>query len=139
MLRPLPIASVNHLARETSRVDAMLAFYRDVLGFRQIWRPAFGFRGAWLANYGIQIHLIEGEADDASPEIDTRTDHVAFHTDDIDEVIRRLEENGIPHRVNDVPQTKVKQVFFHDPDGNHIEVGTYPPAREIVDSTPPPQ
>ncbi len=43
---PLPIDSLNHIARVTGDLDASTAFYRDVLGFRSIQRPDFGFPGA---------------------------------------------------------------------------------------------
>lgn len=133
MPAPLPIQSVNHIARVTHDLDASLAFYRDVLGFRQIWRPNFSFPGAWLFNYGVQIHLIAtatGEAE--AGDISIRADHVAFHVADTDEVERLLAEHGIEYRKNVVPDTGVTQLFFLDPDGNHIEIGTYPPAKELA-------
>lgn len=131
MPHPLPLAAVNHIARETTDVPKALAFYRDVLGFRQVWRPDFEFGGAWLHNYGVMIHLIEGVPPERPGAISTRADHVAFHTDDIAAVEAALKEHGIEYVKNYVPKTNVTQVFFHDPDGNHIEVGTYPPVREL--------
>ena len=130
---PLPIESVNHIARITRDLDASLAFYRDILGFRQIWRPNFQFPGAWLFNYGVQIHLIATATEDANTrEISIRSDHVAFHVADTEVVERLLDEHGIAYRKNVVPDTGVTQLFFLDPDGNHIEIGTYPPARELA-------
>lgn len=132
MPRPLPIRSVHHIARCTQRLDAMRAFYRDVLGFREIPRPTFSFPGAWLYNYGVQIHLIvNGEAGQQPGEISTRAAHVALYVDDVAEVARLLEEHGLPYKSNTVPQTGVTQLFFQDPDGNHIEIGCYPPVREF--------
>ena len=40
---PLPIDSLNHIARVTGDLDASTAFSRDVLGFHSIQRPDFGF------------------------------------------------------------------------------------------------
>ncbi|MFO0947964.1 MAG: VOC family protein [Planctomycetota bacterium] len=131
MAGPIPIESVNHIARETDDVPRALAFYRDILGFRQVWRPNFDFDGAWLFNYGVMIHLIKGVPPDRPGEISTRADHVAFHTPNIDAVETALKEHGIEYKSNYVPMTGVRQVFFHDPDGNHIEVGTYPAVREL--------
>lgn len=128
---PIPVSAVNHIARETSHLEAARAFYRDVLGFREIWRPNFTFPGAWLYNYGVMIHLIEGRPPERDEEISTRADHVAFHTDDLPAVERFLDERNIPFKKNTVPTTGVTQVFFHDPDGNHIEVGSYPAVREL--------
>ena len=130
--QPLPIESVNHIARVTGDLAASLAFYRDVLGFRPIRRPDFGFPGAWLYNYGVQIHLIAtGAAGAGNADISIRADHVAFHVSDIERVRELLEEHGIPYKLNYVADTGVMQLFFHDPDGNHIEIGTYLPVRPL--------
>lgn len=127
---PLPLTAIHHIARETPNVEAMLAFYRDVLGFRQVWRPDFDFEGAWLFNHGVMIHLIHGPSANRPGEISTRADHVAFHTPDVAAVEAFLTEHAIPFKKAHVPKTGVTQFFFHDPDGNHIEVATYPPVRE---------
>lgn len=129
---PIPLESVNHIARETDDVERSRRFYRDVLGFREVWRPDFDFEGAWLFNYGVMIHIIKGAPRVLPSEISTRADHVALHTSDIEAVERILQELDIPYKKNYVPKTNVTQVFFHDPDGNHIEVGTYPPVRELI-------
>lgn len=128
---PLPIRSVNHIARLTRHLDESRAFYRDVLGFREIPRPNFNFPGAWLYNYGLQIHLIvSDDAPSNDGEISTRDAHVALHVDDTAEAERLLKEHGIPYRSNYVADRDVTQLFFRDPDGYHIEVATYPPVRE---------
>jgi catechol 2,3-dioxygenase-like lactoylglutathione lyase family enzyme len=74
----------------------------------------------------VQLHLIEGRSKEGVVEISSRVDHVAFHTDDPDAVQARLEELGIQYLRNVQGPTGVIQIFFHDPDGNHIEVATYP-------------
>lgn len=131
MPAPLPLKSINHIGRVTRDLDASLRFYCDVLGFEQVWRPDFSFPGAWLFNYGLQIHLIApgGDHEEANREIRSRVDHVAFYVDSTDEVERLLKEHDVPYRSSFVKDTGVTQLFFLDPDGNHIEVGTYPPTR----------
>ena len=129
MNKPLAIESLHHISRRTHHLEESRAFYRDVLGFRPIPRPPFPFEGAWLYNYGIQIHLIAA-GDDSAPddaEVRTRTDHVAFHVPDTAVVQQLLEKRGITYRIQHVPQTDVTQLFFQDPAGTHIEIGTYPP------------
>jgi catechol 2,3-dioxygenase-like lactoylglutathione lyase family enzyme len=131
MPQPLPIKSVNHLGRITTRVDESRAFYRDVLGFREVARPNFDFPGAWLFNYGIMIHLIYNEAATGPVgEIQTRHDHLALHCDDLNVVERLLKEHGVPYRKNVIADRGITQIFCRDPDGHHVEIGTYP-------STPP--
>jgi catechol 2,3-dioxygenase-like lactoylglutathione lyase family enzyme len=128
MPAPLPIRSLNHIAVVTSRLEESLKFYREVLGFRDLPRPNFKFAGAWLFNYGLMIHIIAQDSDGGrTDEIQTRDAHIALHTDDLDAVERLLKEHGVPFRKNEVPERNVKQVFFQDPDGFHIEIGTYPP------------
>ncbi|MBC8350437.1 MAG: VOC family protein [Planctomycetes bacterium] len=130
---PFPIEAVNHIARVTHDLEASLVFYQNVLGFRPIRRPNFQFPGAWLFNYGVQIHLIAtSERNAPTSDISMRDDHVAFHVTDTDVVEKLLAEHGIDYRKNYVADTQVTQLFFLDPDGNHIEIGTYPPAQELA-------
>lgn len=127
MPEPLPIRAINHLARTTRHLEESRKFYRDVLGFRELSRPGFNFPGAWLYRHGLQIHLI---VDDSAPmekgEISTRADHLALHVDDVNEVEQLLKAHGIPYRRNYVAERDISQIFFHDPDGHHIEIGRYP-------------
>ena len=112
----------------TTDLEASRAFYRDVLGFRTIQRPYFLFAGAWLFNYGVQVHLIVEDGAPPPPKsVSTRVDHIAFHVDDTDVVEQLLREHGIEYRASKVADTGVTQLFFCDPDGNHIEIGCYPP------------
>jgi catechol 2,3-dioxygenase-like lactoylglutathione lyase family enzyme len=134
MPAPLPIESINHVSYTVADLEASRVFFRDVLGFREIQRPNFDFAGHWLFNYGVMIHLIqdsEPRPAEGPGEIRTRANHLALHTSDLDRVERLLEEHGVAFRRNQVPGRPIKQVFFRDPDGNHIEIGTYGP-------TPPP-
>jgi catechol 2,3-dioxygenase-like lactoylglutathione lyase family enzyme len=130
---PLPLVSLNHVAICSRRVAESRAFYRDVLGFREVQRPNFDFEGAWLFNHGLMIHIIHSEqAGEPGGPIQTRAPHVALHADDLAAVERLLQEHGVPLRKNVVPDRGIQQVFFQDPDGNHIEVGTYPPRPPFV-------
>lgn len=127
MASPLPIRSLHHVARLTNRLEESRAFYCDVLGFREIPRPSLRFPGAWLYAYGLQIHLIVDESI-LGPEgpIDTRANHLAFYTDDVGAIEALLDEHGVAYRVNIQADTGLKQIFFRDPDGHHVEVATYP-------------
>jgi catechol 2,3-dioxygenase-like lactoylglutathione lyase family enzyme len=130
---PIPVQSINHIGRLTRRLEASVAFYRDVLGFRPIERPPFDFPGAWLYNYGVQIHLIVNDAaPDPRPEISTRCDHLALQVADIEQAKRLLQAHGIAYRENYVPGRNVHQVFFQDPDGHHIELACYPPTPRFL-------
>lgn len=128
---PLPLTAINHVARNTRRLEETRAFYRDVLNFKEISRPNFNFGGAWLYNYGVQIHLIVDEsAPNPEGEISTRAEHLALQCDELESAERLLNEHGIPFRKNYVAERNVTQIFFRDPDGHHIEIGNYPPTKE---------
>lgn len=135
MTSSLPIEVVHHISYVTHDLEASRCFYRDVLGFEEIERPEFSFPGAWLFNHGVQIHLID-PGDKPAPELNgvqTRQDHIAYKVTDIDAARARLEEFGIDYKATVVPQTKVTQIFFLDPDGNHLELGNYPPTPPVID------
>lgn len=128
---PLELKGLHHIAVLTRRLDESRAFYRDLLGFREIPRPPFNFAGAWLWNYGLQIHLIVDERlPDAEGPINSRAHHLAFATPDVEAVERALGERSVPVRVNIQAGTGLKQLFFRDPDGHHIEVASYGPTIE---------
>lgn len=127
----LPLEGLHHIAVLTKRLDESRAFYRELLGFREIPRPPFTFGGAWLWNYGLQIHLIVDEQlADPAGSILTRGHHLAFQSPDVAAVERTLAERGIAFRVNIQTGTGLKQLFFRDPDGHHIEVASYGPTVE---------
>ena len=47
----------------TERVDALAAFYAEILGLRRGPRPPFAFGGAWLyCSDRAVVHLVEVEA-----------------------------------------------------------------------------
>jgi catechol 2,3-dioxygenase-like lactoylglutathione lyase family enzyme len=131
---PLPIQSVNHASYVTRSLDESIHFYRDILGFREVKRPNFDFRGSWLFNYGIMIHLIENTSTpESSEELQSRANHIALHSDDMDAVAATLAEHGLEYLDKRVADTTIRQIFFQDPDGNHIEVGCYPATPPFLD------
>jgi glyoxylase I family protein len=131
---PLPLESLNHVALMTRRLDESKAFWTRVMGFREVVRPNFNFRGAWITGHGLIIHLLENpKAGDPSDEIQTRENHLALHTSDLARIEQLLAAHGIVYRKKTLADTTVQQVFFQDPDGNVIEVGTYPPMPPFVD------
>ncbi len=134
MPQPLPIQRLHHVSVVTRDTAASKAFYCGVLGFRELERPPFNFRGAWLYNYGLQIHLIENNASDSqrTNHIDSRADHLAFAVEDDAPVLAILEQHNLPCR-RQVNAGGIRQTFFQDPDGHHIEIAVYPPNPPFVE------
>ncbi|MBP3965390.1 VOC family protein [Paenibacillus lignilyticus] len=116
---------VHHVSLIVTDIERAKAFYRDVIGLREIQRPAFDFEGAWYAvgSGGQQLHLLvhEGETK-RTGGIDTRDGHFAIRVADFDETIRWLDQCGIPHRHNRNSITGFSQIFLLDPDHNVIEL-----------------
>ncbi|CAA7391948.1 unnamed protein product [Spirodela intermedia] len=127
---PLPLLSLNHVSFTCENVERSCEFYRRVLGFVLVRRPSsFDFRGAWLFNYGIGIHLIERSSSPDAPAkpslIDPKANHISFQCTDVKLVRTKLEEMSIDHVVAAVSAedgVEVGQLFFHDPDGNMVEI-----------------
>jgi catechol 2,3-dioxygenase-like lactoylglutathione lyase family enzyme len=125
MPEPVELTALNHIARTTRNLEASRRFYREVLGCREISRPAFSFAGAWFYVAGLQFHLIEDlTVPDSPATINTRESHIAFHVRDLNAMEQRLRDHGIPYRRSMIEDRQIDQIFFRDPDGWMIEIGS---------------
>jgi len=113
----LHIADIHHVSINVSDVERAHAFYVDLLGLHVLPRPDLDVEGRWLeAGGGRQVHLIETQ--------NVPTDvgqHFAFLVNDIDAACAGLVERGIEVRGPQAVGT-ARQAFFHDPDGNRLEL-----------------
>ena len=50
---------LHHVSLTTKNLSKAISFYKDVLGFAQIERPAFPLGGAWLSAGKVELHLID--------------------------------------------------------------------------------
>ncbi|CAL5015691.1 unnamed protein product [Urochloa decumbens] len=130
----LPQVRLNHVSFQCASVEESVEFYRRVLGFELVKRPAsLDFRGAWLHRYGMGIHLLQRDSDSNAlplpaaarpPAINPKGNHISFQCTDMGHMKARLAEmelEFVAARVRD-GETVVEQLFFHDPDGNVIEI-----------------
>jgi catechol 2,3-dioxygenase-like lactoylglutathione lyase family enzyme len=128
----------HHLNLCSSDPDRLNAFYRSVLDLEPL--PGGGHRRIntdAAGGYGGQVHFVsDGQAEFHLSERDlglgfrtgqplnpVERGHIAFRTDDIEAFKQRLIEKGIPFA--DYGTWAVggwHQIFFHDPDGNVVEV-----------------
>ncbi len=125
----------NHIALPTSNAQRCARFYCEVLGFRLVPRPSFSFEGRWLyrAEAGVMIHLIQDENRQLKTEpIDTRGYHFAMQSGDVSRDLRLLAEHGVETVERTLPDHGYRQVFFHDPDGNVVEIGEWPAVADMV-------
>jgi catechol 2,3-dioxygenase-like lactoylglutathione lyase family enzyme len=117
------IERLDHINIRTARLDAMVAWYVDMLGLVPGPRPPFPFPGAWLyaGDYAI-VHLVGVEAEPTDPGQDLRLEHGAFRATGYDALIARLDAAGARREVVKVPGFPIVQVNVWDPDGNHLHV-----------------
>jgi catechol 2,3-dioxygenase-like lactoylglutathione lyase family enzyme len=105
------------------------------LGFIETPRPTFSFRGAWLLKreVGVMIHLIHSESfqPPADSTINSRTNHLAMQVSEYDRAVELLAAHGVAYVERVLPDYNYRQVFFHDPDGNTLELGEWPSQDEM--------
>lgn len=128
----------HHINFVSENVDRIHDFYTEVLGMDDIPPGDFprteetedrGYSGKirFATEGQMQMHLAERALDVAfkNGQVINPVDrgHIAFRTDDLAAFLKVLEEKEIPY--SDYGTTFAKkwhQVFFHDPEGNVIEV-----------------
>ncbi|PEQ14548.1 glyoxalase/bleomycin resistance/extradiol dioxygenase family protein [Novosphingobium sp. PC22D] len=122
------IDHVNVLARD---LDETARFYERVMGLERADNPAVGtsLRGAWMrdAQGHAIVHLVwkDPEADryeGYEPGLSTNAvHHVAFQCDGFEAMRARLDDMGLPYRVNDLSHLGLKQIFVTDPNAVNLE------------------
>lgn len=117
----------DHGAFRVRNLEDAIRFYTEKLGFkllRQSISEQYGERGAILEYNGARLELLESLGSTYCPVKPERPycPHLCFETDDMDETVRRLEENGIPilDGPNEIPGRE-RWVYFTDPDWNVLE------------------
>ncbi|KAF6155579.1 hypothetical protein GIB67_004573 [Kingdonia uniflora] len=139
---------LHHIARETSNVERLSNFYQQLLGFEKIESPKFGeFEVVWLRLPPVfSLHIIERNPNSklpegpwsststeivaANPESLSRAHHLCFAVSNYHEFVQTLKEREIKIFEKTQPDGKTKQVFFFDPDGNGLEVGSWEAPKE---------
>ncbi len=91
----LRVHSIDHVTLVVKDLERSRRFYVDVLGMREVPRPAFSFAGSWFQAGATQIHLIlefagSGPAGNLlpAPQRGSRTQHLAFLVDDAEAALR---------------------------------------------------
>jgi|TARA_B110000285_G_scaffold117191_1_gene132814 lactoylglutathione lyase len=117
----------NHQALPVKKLQETGDFYIQILGFEEIAVTANqNLPKRWVRNHeGKQLHLIT--SDDGSPG--TIINHMAFSTQNLEEVIVHLRKNKIDYWTDEglknvirIRKDGVRQVKIQDPDGHWIEI-----------------
>lgn len=124
----MQIGKLDHVNLRTTQLDAMIAWYGDILGMPSGPRPDFPFPGAWLyAGDTAAIHLV---GIDGTPAVGSeerlKLEHFAFTATDADAFEARLKERGEEYRRSVQPGNGTVSINVWDPDGNHIHIDFAP-------------
>lgn len=120
--RVVPV-QLAHIVRRTSRFEAMLNWYKTVLGVKVVHSDGvLAFLSYDAEHHRIAIAQIPGLEE--QPAMAAGTDHVAFTYADLGDLLytyARLKREGIePYWcINHGPTTSM---YYKDPDGNRIEL-----------------
>ena len=118
----MAIRGLDHVNISTTKLAETKAFFIDVLGLEDGWRPPLSFDGAWLyANGRDVVHLAERKQ---APRPSSRSalDHFAFDISDYDEALRRVKATGFKFYELTGPGTSVKQIFVTEGNGVSVEL-----------------
>lgn len=118
----------SHAVIYVRDLEAMIAFYRDVLGFQVSDRGAVGPDGglelAFLSQAASDHHQIAFvPARGEGPS--TTLHHMAFRVDslaDVQAMAERLRADGRAADITPISHGNAWSVYFSDPEGNGIEV-----------------
>ena len=128
----------HHINFVSKDVDEMNRFYTNILGMDQVPLEKFprsektaesGYNGKinFVTEGKIEMHLAERDVRvgfrNKQAINPVERGHIAFRTTDINKFINRLKAEGIPYSDYGTAFAKEwHQIFFHDPEGNVIEV-----------------
>jgi lactoylglutathione lyase len=141
------ITKAHHTGLQVGSLDRSVAFYRDVLGFEEVfrWNPQAPYVGELVGYPQVDLHaailrmpgsdtfleLLEYRNVERRP-IDTGTAnpgtaHIAFFVDDLDALYEQLHGRGVGSVSEPVtptigPNKGGRAVYMIDPDGVRVEL-----------------
>jgi catechol 2,3-dioxygenase-like lactoylglutathione lyase family enzyme len=116
------VTRFHHVSVNTNGtpLDAMVGFYRDVLGLGDRPRPEIpGIDGHWHEVGDQELHLVG--APPRGTRIDSTGHHYCVAVDDLDGAIAELDARGIDY-LRAVQGAGTVQIWISDPAGNTIEL-----------------
>jgi catechol 2,3-dioxygenase-like lactoylglutathione lyase family enzyme len=113
--------AMNHFTILAEDLAQTCAFYRDLLGLTEGYRPDMGFPGAWLyAGDQAVLHVMI-----RNPLPQPRAgvlDHMAFSAKDLKAVKARFDERGVRYDLRRQAGAGTWQLFSFDPNGAKVEL-----------------
>lgn len=112
--------AIDHiqLAAPKGSEERARKFYREILGFDEIEKPAELRKngGVWFKSGSCQLHIGIEE-----PFTPAQKAHPAFEVKNIEELKRHLAASNIPYN-EDGKLPGASRIYIHDPFGNRIEL-----------------
>jgi catechol-2,3-dioxygenase len=128
MDRHSSVKGLGEVALRVSDLPRMKRFYQDVLGLEVLGEFGAAALLKIAAGYGghTQVLGLFDRSVPVGPE-HTTVDHIAFTIDlrDYELEKRRLEALGLKVEVAEHEWVKWRSLYFHDPEGNQIELVCY--------------
>lgn len=120
----MPLIRLDHANVRTAQLDKMIAWYENILGMKNGWRPGFPFPGAWMyIGDHPMVHLVHTDSDPgAGSEVDLKLEHFAFQAEDEEAFVATLKANDEKFQRSEVLDAGIVQYNVWDPDGNHIHI-----------------
>jgi len=124
----LVVKSLGEVALRVNDLQLMKRFYQDVLGLEVLGEFATAALLKIADGYGghTQVLGLFDRSIRVEPE-HTTVDHIAFTIalSDYDSEKKRLESLGLEVEVIDHGWVKWRSLYFHDPEGNQVELVCY--------------
>lgn len=131
MTRQSPIKALGEVAFRVNNLPAMKRFYQEVVGLDILGEFPSAALLKIAEDYGGHTQVL-GLFDRSVPVGPERTtvDHVAFTIDlnDYESERQRLEGLGLEVEVQDHQWVKWRSLYFHDPEGNEVELVCFDPS-----------
>lgn len=132
------IKKLAHVCLFTDRLDQMIAFYRDVLGFPVKFTMtnddgfAFGYYFATgdmtfieIFDQAGAVKQWGGQVVAMRPGHEAHTRHFCFEVSGLEQLVGELEAKGLQVVPVKIGMDHSKQAWIKDPDGNDIELMEY--------------
>ncbi|HEY6335371.1 MAG TPA: VOC family protein [Alphaproteobacteria bacterium] len=121
----MTVKAMDHFTVLAADLAETRAFYEELLGLREGYRPPFDFPGAWLyAGKHAVLHIIAGR--DLPKEPAGVLDHMAFSAAGLTDTVAKLEGRKMDYLLRRQAESRTWQLFFHDPNGAKVELDFAP-------------
>jgi len=112
---------MNHFTVLSSDLEKSKAFYINILGLKEGYRPPLASPGAWLyVGDRAILHIMARRSMPINPA--GVIDHMAFTASNLQATIDTLKQYNIDYELQRLKGLEIWQLFCHDPDGAKVEL-----------------